>query len=268
MNLYTKYSKTNSITISYDEILNDFCQIKPTFNPILDICTIKTFGSYITNKINYEQWQICPNLTDEICMIHVDKIQDIVDIIKQGSSKNEKPSYTINKVYYFVSDTIKADLTSKQKDLSSLDVSKYFEMKSKYNESLDQIKLKYTDCWNDIEKQYENIGNILIANFSELENDVNFETTIELIDSIGNEASKKIDVLIKRTATLLKDTELTLQITNNFNKQMDEIYEQVVLSKKFDKVIHDIMIDMFGVEKEIHKMSLSLLQTIEIVRQI
>ena len=51
MNLYDKYFKNNSITISYDEILNDFCQIKPTFNPILDICTIKTYGSYITNKI-------------------------------------------------------------------------------------------------------------------------------------------------------------------------------------------------------------------------
>jgi hypothetical protein len=251
MNLYTKYS--NSITISYNEILNDFSQIKPTFNPILDICTIKTLGSYITNKINYEQWQNCPNLIDEL-MIGMNL----------AISKCKKPSYTINEVSYQVSDIIKASL-----DMNNpLDVSKYFEMKTKYNEYLDQIKLKYTDGWDDIEKQYENITNILMENFSELENDLNFEATIEIIDSISNEASKKIEILIKEAAILIKENGLTSQIKIDFDKCMDEIYEQVVASKKFDKVIHDIMIDMFGVEKAIHRMSLSLENCLRLLKMI
>ena len=270
MNLYTKYSQNTNITISYDEILNDFRQIKPTFNPILDICIIKKLGSYITDKIHYQQWQICPDLADEICMIHVDMIDIdnimILDIIKNASSKHKPPSHTINQILYFVSDAIKANINTIN---SNITVSTYFDIKSKYNNSLDQIKIKYTDSWTDIEKQYENISNIIIENFSELENDVNFKVTTDLIDTIGHEANKKIELLIKQFAILIKENnQLISQIKIDFDKQMDEIYEQVVSSKKFDKVIHDIMIDMFGVEKEIHRMSLSLENCINVVQTI
>lgn len=267
MNLYNKYSQNNSITISYDEILNDFSQIKPSFNPILDICTIKTLGSYITNKINYEQWQSCPNLANELAIYDMN-----LDDIKIAISKYKKPSYTINQVSYLVSDMIKANLdmnnpTKKKTEFSSLDVAKYFEIKSKYNEYFDQIKLKYTDCWTYIEKHYENIVDILMENFSELENNLYFQETVAIIESISNEASIKIEVLIKQTAILIKENGLTLQIKIYFDKCMDEIYEKVVASKKFNIVIHDVMIDMFGVEKAIHRMSLSLENCANILKE-
>ena len=249
MTLYTKYSQNNSITIPYNEILDDFSQIKPSFNSILDICTIKTLGSYITNKINYEQWQSCPNLANELAIYDMN-----LDCVKIAMSKYKKPSYTINEVFYLVSDMIKANLDMKNPN----NIAKYFEMKSKYNEYFDQIKLKYTDCWTYIEKHYENIVDILMENFSELENNLYFQETVEIIESISNEASKKIEILIKHTAILIKDDLLTSQIKINFDKHMDEIYEEVVASKKFNIVIHNVMIDMFGVEKAIHRMSLSL----------
>ena len=270
--IYNKYSQNQSIYLSFDEILNDFSMIKPTFNPILDICIIKTFGNYIYNITNYKKWEICPNLINEIINIKNNKSmqynlpndstnifyniknQDIIDIITKASSKHEQPIYTINKVYYFVSNYIKEHLDMKNSD----NINKYFTIKAKYNKCLDMIKLNYTDTWNEIDIIYEKISNILFENFTELENDFNFEKTINIIDSIGIEANKKIQQLINSTALLIKDNIISPQLKLDFDKNMDQIYEQVISSKKFDKLIHDVIVDMYGVEKTIHRMSFTL----------
>ena len=270
--IYNKYSQNQSMYLSVDEILNDFSMIKPTFNPILDICIIKTLGNYIYNITNFKKWEICPNLINEIINIKDNKSmqynlpnnstdifyninnQDIIDIITKASSKYEQPIYTINKVYYFVSDYIKEHLDIKNSD----DIDKYFTIKAKYNEYLDIIKLNYTDTWNEIDIIYEKISNILFENFTELENDLNFEKTINIIDSIGIEANKKIQHLINSTALLIKDNIISPQLKLDFDKNIDQIYEQIISSKKFDKLIHDVIVDMYGVEKSIHRMSLTL----------
>ena len=239
--LYNKYCKNPSM-LTFNEILDDFRQIKPTFNPILDICIIKTLGKYITNVTNFQKWMLCPNLIEEISMFRDEdyniKNQDIIDIITRAKNKYKQPLYTINEVSRFVSDNLKNSIT---------DVLKYFEMKTTYNNFLDKIKLKYQDSWDDIEKQYDSISDIMFENFSELENDSNFEKTIELIESINDEASQQVEQLINVNNTL-----------EDFNKQMDYIYEKVIKSKNLDKY-HDVMLDMFGVEKEIHRMSRSIL---------
>jgi hypothetical protein len=258
--IYLKYSNDESMSVPFNEIITDFSKIKPTFNPILDICTIKTLGSYITNVTNFQKWKICPNLADEIITSNQMKTynvnkQDIISIITKAQSKYKQPLYTINEVYYYVSDLIKDSLDMKNAD----DVAKYFEMKSDYNTFLNQIKLKYHDDWNNIEKQYEIVSETLFENFSQLENDLNFEGTIEVIESINTEACKKIDKLIKNTSILIKENNLQneSQIKIDFDKQMDDIYEGIVASRKFDKSIHEIILDMYGVEKAIHRMSLS-----------
>ena len=244
--LYNKYCKNPSM-LTFNEIIDDFRQIKPTFNPILDICIIKTLGSYITNVTNFQKWMLCPNLIDEIIMFHDEDFnirnQDIIDIITRAKNKYKQPSYTINEVSRFVSDNLKNNINN------HTDVLKYFEMKTTYDNFLDKIKLKYQDSWDDIEKQYDSISDIMLENFSELENDSNFEKTIELIDSINNEAS----IQVERLLTQIKKNGGVV----DFNKQMDDIYEKVIKSKNFDKTIHDVMLDMYGVEKEIHKISLS-----------
>ena len=235
--------------IPFNEIIDDFRQIKPTFNPILDICIIKTLGSYITNITNFQKWTLCPNLIDEIIVFHDEyyyiKNQDIIDIITLARNKYKQPSYTINEVSRFVSDNLKNSINNE------IDISKYFDMKAKYNNFLDKIKLKYQDSWDDIEKQYDSISNIVCENFSELENDLNFEKTIELIDSINNEASQQVERLL----TQIKTNGDVI----NFNEQIDYIYEKVIKSRNFDKTIHDVILDMYGVEKEIHRMSRSIL---------
>jgi len=195
---------------------------------------------------NFQKWELCPNLTDEIIMFHDEDFnirnQDIIDIITLAKNKYKQPSYTINEVSRFVSDNLKNRIAN------SIDVSKYFEMKTTYNNFLDKIKLKYQDSWDKIEKQYDSISDIMLENFSELENDLNFEKTIELIDSINDEAS----IQVERLLTQIKKTGGVV----DFNKQMDDIYEKVIKSKNLDKY-HDVMLDMYGVEKEIHKISLS-----------
>lgn len=238
--IYNKYSQ-NQI-VSFNEILDDFSQIKPTFNPILDICIIKILGGYIYNIKNFQKWKMCPNIMDEITSYNINN-SDIVNIINKASYND--PSHTINKVYYHVSDTIKNSLNMNNKD----DVYKYFEMKSNYNDFLNTIKIKYQESWSDIEKQYDIITNTLLDNFKEIDDDLNYQLTTELIDSIGSEASEKVNKLINMTSKLHKI---------DFDKQMDQIYEQVISSKNFDKLIHDVLLDIYGVEKAIHRMALSL----------
>jgi len=260
--LYNKYTQNQNMHVSFNEILKDFSELKPTFNPILDICIIKTLGTYIYNLSNFQKWKICPNIIDEIISMNNSlyshynlKNQDIIDIIKKAFNKNEVPSNTINKVYYFVSDSIKENLNMN----ISGDVTKYFEMKSTYNDSLDKIKLKYQDEWNNIEQQYNIIGDALVQNFNELENDLNFERTTEIIDSIGNQASIEVNKIINNTAILIKENPtLSSQIKIDFDKKIDEIYERVIKSQNFEKSIHDVILDMYGVEKTMHRMSLSL----------
>ena len=266
--IYIKYSQNQSINIPFDEILKDFSMIKPTFNPLLDICTIKTLGSYTTNVTNFEKWKQSPNLTDEIINIsneYIDKNQDIINIIKKANSKYENPSYTISKVSYYISDKIKENLDMNKPS----DVSLYFKIKNAYNNLLDQIKLKYNDMWNDIDIQYEKIAETLLENFAELENDLNFELTTETIESIDREASKEVEKLINRTAILIKENNiLSPEIKIDFDKKMDQIYENVISSKNFDKMIHDIMIEMYGVEKAIHRMSLSFENCLNVLKSI
>ena len=250
------------MNILFSKLLQDITMIKPTFNPILDICMLKSIGGYITHLTNFQKWKICPNLIDEIISMNNTLFLDyklnnqyIIDLIKKASSLYESPSYTVNKVFYFVSDSIKESLNLTNSD----DVSKYFEMKSNYNDSLNQIKLLYQDEWDSIEKQYEQISEILLKNFSELENDINFKITTEIIDSIGNEISKQVEILIKQTAILLKENvKLKSEIKVDFDKKMDDIYEKVISSKNFDIIIHNALLDMYEVNKTMHRMALSL----------
>ena len=275
--IYLKYSQNQNINSSFDEILRDFSQIKPTFNPILDICTIKIRGGYIYNVTNFQKWKICPNLLDEIINTSqdIDYNMKIEDIIKKAISKYKDPSYTINEIFYFFSDKIKNNINDSMND--SINISKYFEMKTDYNNFLNQIKLKYQDEWSDIEKKYDIISNTLIKNFNELENDCNFETTIELIESISKKVNCKIEQLIDCYSILIKNSNseniLSSQIKIDFDKKMDEIYEQEILlhfnnNLIFDKLIRDAILDMYGVEKEIHRMSLTLENCSHILKKI
>ena len=260
MTQYTKYSQNQNMQIEYSEILKDFTEMKPTFNPLLDICTIKMLGSYIYNKSNFEKWAICLNLIDKIIKMtnslysHYNlNNQDIIDIIKNAMCKNKDPSYIFTTIYHFVSDFLRERMAIAD------NAEEYFEMKSKYNESLDKIKLNYQDKWKNIEKEYDIISNILYLNFSELETDINFQITTDVIDSIGYEASDKVQILINSTIHLIKKNNILNDvIKKEFNIKMDDIYEKVIASKRFDKLIHDAILDMYGVQKEMHRMELSL----------
>ena len=260
--IFNKYSQKETMLLQPSELLKDFSIIKPTFNPILDICILKTLGSYIYNITNIHKWQICPNLINEIIDTSHQyniQIQDIIDIINKGKSKYKKPEYTINKVYYFVSDCMKENLS---KTMSSEDdINKYFDTKNKYKDSLDMIKLNYTDKWKEIDVIYDTILDILCENFSELEHDMNFEVTTEIIESIGSEASKEVEKLINLISQLLKNKKINILSSTMeiyFDSMMDKIYEKVILSKNFDNYIYIILVDMYGVQKSIHRLSLSL----------
>ena len=145
-------------------------------------------------------------------------------------------------------------------------------MKSDYNDSLQELNLKYNDKWNWVDKQSESIGECLLQNFDELENDSNFIKAAEVIESIGRDAGKEINKLINKTAILLKDnkddTELSSQIKIDFDTHMDEIYERIISSKKFDKTTHHEILDMYGVEKAMHRMSLSLEYCIDVFEKL
>jgi hypothetical protein len=49
---------------------------------------------------------------------------------------------------------------------------------------------------------------------------------------------------------------------------MNHIYEKVISSKNFDKVIYDALLDMYEVEKAMHRMSLSLVDCSNLLNMI
>jgi len=265
------YKIPKTIDISFDELLILYSSIKPTYVPILDICTIKTFGDYGYNVCKYIMWKACPNLIAEIIRVNTlyshynISEQDIINIINTAITKNDIPSSIIDKVYYFVSDTLLKNINKSNKD----EVNKYFKMKSAYNNSLQELTLKYKDIWDDLEEQYEKISDVLCKNFNELETNEEFEEATELIESIGKEASLYINTLVNKKAILIsKNPELLLQIKADFDKEMHEIYERVITSKHFSKSIHDVILDMYEVNKEMHRMSLTLEHSIDIVKKL
>ena len=79
-----------NMNISFSKLLQDITMIKPTFNPILDICTIKSIGGYITNLTNLQKWKICPKLIDEI--IHMN---NTLFTVYDGGSYNEDALFII-----------------------------------------------------------------------------------------------------------------------------------------------------------------------------
>ncbi len=275
MDIQQLYNKYNNFTnFSFDEFKNDLGQIKPLYKPIIDICIMKSIGNLVDKMLNLKKWNSCPNLKNEIIDMTKQKFplliseETISSIYNEAMQTNKTPSNAIDNIYYKVSDDLKSNIKSDQ------DIKQYFDTKNLYDEQLRQIKLKYQDTWDQLDNDFEQLNDIIIENFEELENNAFFEETIELIEKINDEASVQVKQLIELTRNLLKKEFLLTKeikgVTSNhifekikkdllieFNNEMDQIYSNVIASKKFDKSIEFMFLELYDVEKSMHRLSLT-----------
>ena len=260
--IYNKYNQNWSTSL--DKILTHMNMIKPVYkNSLEDIYDIMKLGTCIYNVRNFQMWKVCPNLINEI--IDVNTLyanynineQDIINIVNQAIIENIKPSSVTDKVYSFVCESLRKHV----KIGNIIDINNYFDMKTKYNDSLTLLNSKYIKKWNKLEKKHDMVENAIYKHIDKLNNDENFIKMTNMIDSIGKETTLDIKELIKNIVILIKPTvELSpsLQIKLYFDKKMDEIYEKVIASKDLSKTDYDFLLNMYSVEKEMHRLSLSV----------
>ncbi len=275
----TKYNKsTNLIDFSFDEIKKDLVQIKPTYKPIIDICTIRIIGDFVNKMMVQHMWNQCPNLAEEILQLTTTivpevniSLEEIINNINSLKSKDTLPSSAIFKLYDIVSDNLKTKINMCNKS----DIEYYMNFRSKYHQALETLKLKYIDNWNELEEQVENLNDIIGQNFIKLENNKNFQTTMEIIDEINDIASNQVNKLIGQTTQTFNDIleqkietggvqsvlfveDLKRELVESFNVQLEQIYVNVISAKKFDTYSHNIILSLYDVNKEMHRMSLTL----------
>lgn len=258
--IYNKYNQNWSTSLG--KILTHINIIKPVYkNSLEDIYDIMKLGTCIYNVRNFQMWKVCPNLINEI--IDVNTLyanynineKDIINIVNQAIIENIKPSSVTEKVFSFVCESLRKHVKIGNID----DINNYFDMKTKYNDSLTLLNLKYIKKWNKLEKTHDKVENAIYKHIDTLNNDGNFTKMTDMIDNIGNESSLYIKELIKNVVILIKPTDkLSPQIKLDFDIKMDEIYEKVIASKNLSKTDYDFLLNMYSVEKEMHRLSLSV----------
>ena len=258
--IYNKYNQNWSTSLG--KILTHINIIKPVYkNSLEDIYDIMKLGTCIYNVRNFQMWKVCPNLINEI--IDVNTLyanynineKDIINIVNQAIIENIKPSSVTEKVFSFVCESLRKHVKIGNID----DINNFFDMKTKYNDSLTLLNLKYIKKWNKLEKTHDKVENAIYKHIDTLNNDGNFTKMTDMIDNIGNESSLYIKELIKNVVILIKPTDkLSPQIKLDFDIKMDEIYEKVIASKNLSKTDYDFLLNMYSVEKEMHRLSLSV----------
>ena len=69
-NVINKYCKNSSynLNLSFEEIIEDFKKIKPSFIPILDISLINILGKYLYNYTTIKKWGLAPDFLQEVIL--------------------------------------------------------------------------------------------------------------------------------------------------------------------------------------------------------
>ncbi len=272
----TKYANCRNI-VSFEEMIDDFSQIKPSNIPIIDICTVKMMGNYAYMLENYEKWQVCPNIASEVFAILNANYPDLNFTLEEfnqliENNKTKSPSSIDLQIFEL--------FDAKYKQIYSLNdtesMKKYFSSRMNNYSIIGEIISKYKLNWNEIEQKYELVEEIVSDNFGDLEEDENFNLVIENIEKIENSANNKIESLIgsyvcvgkELYIELIKNKTVIESITiletlkknmyQQFDKEMDEIYTKEIKTQRYSDDISKFIFSLFEVSKSMHLLSLGL----------
>jgi hypothetical protein len=274
------------MNLSFEEITKDFKTIKPSLIPILDISLASMLGKYLYRYGILKKWNCSSNLLEEILLSiksnypilekiinsNIEKIkfdtQEAKNNFEDPSSLKFEDRITDTILELYKENTINFDKFD-QKCMMDLITFKY-EILKLITDSKSIYKIK----WNEINKNLEILEDILINNFEELEDEPMFQDTISMIEKINTAAEKEIKLLITYTLELINTgkefcknansiedvyiyEDMKKTIKKKFNKQIDEIYYKNVMLYNFSTEIRNALLEMFEVEKSMHRLALT-----------
>ncbi len=280
--LIQKYTNKD-LSISFEEMLEDFSKVNPTNIPINDICLLRLMGDYSYKMQNKEKWSFCENIGNLFFDVFNAKypdfhfsLSDFQDIVSQN--KNTSPSSIDLKFCDFLDKLYKEKYSLKTTD----DMQKYFSFRMCVSQEMQTILSPYKIDWNEVENKYEQLEEVIENNFGHLEDDENFALIMDTIEDIKEKANKKMESIIHKYINYTKDinyikdtypsliqnkspveiilikTKLQKQIYKDFDIDMDKIYEDVVKTYNFDNIINGFMLTLFDVEKSMHRLALNM----------
>jgi hypothetical protein len=274
--LIQKYTNKD-LSISFEEMLEDFSKVNPTNIPINDICLLRLMGDYSYKMQNKEKWSFCENIGNLFFDVFNAKypnfhfsLSDFQDIVSQN--KDSSPSSIDLKFCDFLDKLYKEKYSLKTTD----DMQKYFSFRMSVSQEMQTILSPYKIDWNEVEDKYEKLEEVIGNNFGHLQDDENYASTMDTIEDIKQKANKKIESIIKKYVTDIKEmylqaiqnkspveiilikTELQTLIYKDFDIDMDKIYEDVVKTYNFNNIINDFMLTLFDVDKSMHRLALNM----------
>lgn len=273
----------NSIkNVSFDELKNDFIEIKPSNIPIYDILLIKYIGEYVNKFANYQKWLLYDRIDIDIIDLckknWSDIIIDYTEIIKIILNAKLDMKY-IGNVKYQVLDYI--DKAYKEQymitDNNTINAAhlqmKYLNFRLEFNNSISEIFDKNSIETNEIELKIEEFMEEILENFKELEESDNFNITTDLLDRVENTINIKVNKLINEQVEEYKRlcmkqneknpfilNDIKQQVQKNFVNLMDDIYKSE-FTKNFnhlDEQIIQNLIELYSIEKKMHNFELTM----------
>jgi hypothetical protein len=271
--------------LSIEEITEDFKIIRPSSIPILDISLVTMLGKYMNKYENFNKWEVSPHFLEEIISSIKMKYPNLTESIEsnierfttettEAKKKFEGPdSFKYEeRILNIVIELYKDNMTNFDK-FDQRCVMDLITFKYEIIKLIKDCTLIYEIKWNEIDVYLETIEDILMENFTELESDPSFQDTIIMIEKIGDAAEKDIKTLITYTGELLQSVkemcnskntiddiymyeDVKKSIKEKFNKQIDKIYYQKVMLQKFSPEISKALLEMFEVEKSMHRIAL------------
>lgn len=274
----TKYS--TDFVISFDELSDQYSQIKPKNIPIYDFCVIKLLGSFAYNLANYYKWESAPELIERLNqVVHTlaptlqyngEKIRIIYNNLIQ---KRDPPSAFKTQFQDILDDAYKSTINQNNRD----ELVAYLNFKNKLFNGIDEVYEEYKVQWKQIDKQSNKACDSLMNNFANLEEDETFVMALDTVEEIKNEADDLIDPIIKRYENKISEMlnkinyEETgiLEFNNLVSKYKDSLYEQfdqevnsayfkVITQRNFSPDMTQLLMTFFDVEKSVYKLTLSL----------
>jgi hypothetical protein len=269
MNMYDTIINKYSVNpyVSIEEMTLDFNVIKPSGNPINDICFIRIIGDYISNNMIYKQWEECPYIINEmytmLCINFPDiyfTMYDFGSIIESHRNKLKTPKIIDLMVLDFIDPLFKKyfslDIDPKKEYIKEyLDARNLLRIKSK------EIITVYEIKWNDIESVFDELTDMVESKFDCIDNDPNYAIAVEIIENINYEANIKVEQLIKSTSGVMnlsrniyesnypKFDEIKMVLFNDFKSKLNSIYHDIIVTKNFDNTVYQIVSNLFESEK-------------------
>ena len=287
-NVINKYCKNSSynLNLSFEEIIEDFKKIKPSFIPILDISLINILGKYLYNYTTIKKWGLAPDFLQEVILSVKNNYKNLTKSIEEKIEQFEfeldeaKRLFESPDSFNFEERLLKIILDIYKKNINNFnkfDKNNIMDLLTFKYEIANIIKKcisKYEIDWNEINNKMEMIEEIIMINFEEIESNPSFQDTVSIIENVTKNTEKEINKLILNTVELLKSTklltkdfnelesmymfeELKKHIITNFNTEMDKIYYEEIMSHKFNSEVSMALLEMYEIEKSKYRLALT-----------